>query len=231
MANKIQLRRGLASEWTSSDPLLSAGEVGFEIDSGKFKIGDGTTYWSGLDYFGGEVDLSGYLTQSSASMTYATISSLNSGLVSSSAAAVSYLIDSAPMALDTLNELAAALNDDANFATTITNLIVTKADKDISILESISASTTLTLSNSSKLIKINNSSANSLIVPSNSSASFSIGTQISAVQTGTGQTAVIGEPGVTIRSSSGLKFRAQYSSITLIKLNTDEWLLIGDLST
>lgn len=70
MANKIQLRRGLASEWTSSDPLLSAGEVGFEIDSGKFKIGDGTTYWSGLDYFGGEVDLSAYLTISSASTNY-----------------------------------------------------------------------------------------------------------------------------------------------------------------
>jgi hypothetical protein len=36
------------------------------------------------------------------------------------------LIDSAPTALDTLNELAAALNDDANFATTVTNEISTK---------------------------------------------------------------------------------------------------------
>ena len=37
--------------------------------------------------------------------------------------AIGNVIDSAPSALDTLNELAAALNDDANFSTTITNLI------------------------------------------------------------------------------------------------------------
>ena len=37
------------------------------------------------------------------------------------------IIDSAPAALDTLNELAAALGDDADFATTTTNLIATKA--------------------------------------------------------------------------------------------------------
>ena len=37
--------------------------------------------------------------------------------------AVANTIDSAPGALDTLNELAAALNDDANFSTTVTNLI------------------------------------------------------------------------------------------------------------
>ncbi len=36
------------------------------------------------------------------------------------------LVDSAPGALDTLNELAAALNDDANFATTVTNTLATK---------------------------------------------------------------------------------------------------------
>jgi hypothetical protein len=45
---KIQLRRGSASQWT--DQVLSAGEVGFESDTGLFKIGDGTTAWSSLDY-------------------------------------------------------------------------------------------------------------------------------------------------------------------------------------
>ena len=39
---------------------------------------------------------------------------------------VSALVDSSPAALDTLNELAAAINDDANFSTTITNSIATK---------------------------------------------------------------------------------------------------------
>lgn len=41
--------------------------------------------------------------------------------------AVANVIDSAPGALDTLNELAAALGDDANFATTVTNSLATKA--------------------------------------------------------------------------------------------------------
>jgi hypothetical protein len=40
--------------------------------------------------------------------------------------AVANLVDSAPAALDTLNELAAALGDDANFSTTVTNSIATK---------------------------------------------------------------------------------------------------------
>lgn len=45
---KIQLRRGLASSWTNQ--VLSAGEIGFETDTGLFKIGDGTTAWSSLTY-------------------------------------------------------------------------------------------------------------------------------------------------------------------------------------
>lgn len=43
--------------------------------------------------------------------------------------AVSNLVDSAPAALDTLNELAAALGDDADFSTTVTNSIATKVSK------------------------------------------------------------------------------------------------------
>lgn len=45
---RIQLRRGTSSEWTSQ--VLYAGEVGYETDTGRFKIGDGTTAWNSLDY-------------------------------------------------------------------------------------------------------------------------------------------------------------------------------------
>ena len=59
---------------------------------------------------------------------YITSSSLT-GLATESfvGTAVSNLIDAAPTALNTLNELAAALNDDANFATTVTTALGTKA--------------------------------------------------------------------------------------------------------
>jgi hypothetical protein len=62
-----------------------------------------------------------YLTKTSASTTYATKAELeNIDLSSASAAAVAAIVDSAPSTLNTLNELAAALNDDASFASTVT---------------------------------------------------------------------------------------------------------------
>ena len=50
MSTKIQVRRGTSSEWTTSNPVLATGEIGFETDTSKFKIGDGTTSWTGLNY-------------------------------------------------------------------------------------------------------------------------------------------------------------------------------------
>ena len=47
---QIQARRGTAATWTSTNPTLAAGETGFETDTGKFKIGDGSTAWAALAY-------------------------------------------------------------------------------------------------------------------------------------------------------------------------------------
>ena len=51
MAVQIQIRRGTASLWTSTNPTLSAGEFGYETDTGKIKIGDGSTAWTSLSYW------------------------------------------------------------------------------------------------------------------------------------------------------------------------------------
>jgi hypothetical protein len=50
MANKIQFRRDTAANWTSANPTLSQGELGFETDTNKFKLGTGSTAWNSLDY-------------------------------------------------------------------------------------------------------------------------------------------------------------------------------------
>ena len=50
MATKIQLRRDTAADWTSNNPTLAAGEFGWESDTNKFKIGDGSTAWTSLAY-------------------------------------------------------------------------------------------------------------------------------------------------------------------------------------
>jgi len=47
----MQQRRGTAAQWTSANPVLNAGEMGWESDTNKFKIGDGTNHWANLDYF------------------------------------------------------------------------------------------------------------------------------------------------------------------------------------
>jgi len=55
MATRMQQRRGTAAQWVSSNagdgPILNAGEIGWESDTNKFKIGDGVSYWDDLTYF------------------------------------------------------------------------------------------------------------------------------------------------------------------------------------
>ena len=47
----MQQRKGTAAQWTGANPVLNAGEIGWESDTNKFKIGDGTNHWADLDYF------------------------------------------------------------------------------------------------------------------------------------------------------------------------------------
>ena len=50
MAVQIQLRRGTASAWTVANPTLAIGEFAIETDTDQYKIGDGSTAWTSLDY-------------------------------------------------------------------------------------------------------------------------------------------------------------------------------------
>jgi hypothetical protein len=53
MAAIIKLRRDTAANWASVNPVLASGEPGFETDTDKMKIGDGSTAYNSLPYFGG----------------------------------------------------------------------------------------------------------------------------------------------------------------------------------
>jgi len=50
---RLQLRHDTAANWTSVNPTLLAGEMGVETDTGKFKVGNGTTAWASLVYASG----------------------------------------------------------------------------------------------------------------------------------------------------------------------------------
>lgn len=48
---QIQIRRGTAAAWTAANPILAQGEMGYEIDTQKIKVGNGSTAWNSLSYF------------------------------------------------------------------------------------------------------------------------------------------------------------------------------------
>jgi hypothetical protein len=102
MATRMQQRRGTAAQWTAANPTLAAGEIGFETDTNKFKMGNGSSAWASLQYF-----VDGSIVFDSAEVQ---------GLVD---AAVADLVGNAPNALNTIWELANSLNGDANYAYTV----------------------------------------------------------------------------------------------------------------
>lgn len=61
MATRMQQRRGTAQQWLTANPILAAGEIGFETDTNQFKIGDGLNTWFELSYFKNLEDLGGSL--------------------------------------------------------------------------------------------------------------------------------------------------------------------------
>ena len=56
MANRIQLRRDTAANWTRENPILSQGEPGFDLTANKLKVGDGVTAWAELAYTTGTTE-------------------------------------------------------------------------------------------------------------------------------------------------------------------------------
>jgi hypothetical protein len=158
---------------------------------------------------------------------------------------INNLVANAPGALDTLNELAAALGDDPNFATTITNSIALKADQtDVDTLETtvntkadalvsfvaLSSNHILELTNASKVLTFTNTDPVTITVPANTTIAFPVGTQIAVLRNGTGTVTFAGASGVTVNSKdSALAIAGQYASAALLKTATDTWQLIGSL--
>lgn len=54
---RFRLRRGLAATWTSTNDVLLEGEFGLEKDTSRVKIGDGSTPWNSLPYWGDSTEV------------------------------------------------------------------------------------------------------------------------------------------------------------------------------
>ena len=54
MATRIQLRRDSSLNWSTNNPILAEGEVGIELNTNRFKFGNGVDVWNDLDYTNNE---------------------------------------------------------------------------------------------------------------------------------------------------------------------------------
>ena len=89
---------------------------------------------------------------------------------------------------------------------------------------------TLVLTDSAKFITCSNASAVVVTVPPNSSVAFPTGTQVNIMMLGAGSTSIAPGSGVTIRSDGAkLTLNAQYAVATLLKIDTNTWVAVGNL--
>ena len=98
------------------------------------------------------------------------------------------------------------------------------------VIETKSDTYTLVLADAGKLIRCTKGTSMSIIVPLNSAAAYSVGQRIDIMQYGAGQVTISGDTGVTLRATPTNKLRATYSTASIIKIATDEWVLAGDLA-
>lgn len=101
----------------------------------------------------------------------------------------------------------------------------------ITVTEETGTSYTAVLGDRNGLTTLNNAAAIAYTVPPNSSVAYPIGTTLSICQTGAGQVTITPGSGVTLSSSLGLLTDAQYAFATLLKIQTDTWLVTGSLTT
>jgi hypothetical protein len=251
VVTQIQIRRGTAAQWTSANPTLAAGEWGFETDTNKGKIGNGSTAWNSLSYVLGVGDIDGVTASNglSGGGTSGTVSlSIDTSItadLSTAQTLTNKTLTSPTVTTPTLTLSTSTSTTEGRMAWDSTNdkIIVgdgSTAREFASSTLSFNAQTgttyTFVLSDKDKLVTASNASAQTYSIPTNASVAFPIGTQINIIQIGAGQVTINAvTSGTTTISSTGAtatapKLRAQYSSATLIKVATDTWYVVGDIS-
>jgi hypothetical protein len=245
VVTQIQIRRGTAAQWTSANPTLASGEFGYESDTGKFKIGNGSTAWTSLSYQG-----AGTVTSITAGTGLSGGTITTSGTIAIDTATTVDVSTAQTLTNKTLTTPTLTLSTTTNSAegriawdSTNDKIIMgdgssTKEFASSTLAFNAQTGTTYTfvLADKDKLVTASNGSAQTYAIPTNASVAYPIGTQINIIQIGAGQVTINAvTSGTTTVASAGAtsaapKLRAQYSSATCIKANTDLWYVVGDIS-
>lgn len=106
----------------------------------------------------------------------------------------------------------------------------------VTVNKQTGTSYTLVLTDRGKMIETTSSSGVTISIPPNANTggvAFPVGSRIDVLQTGTGQVTIAGLTGgdtVTVDGTPGFKLRARWSLCTLIKRETNTWVVVGDLA-
>jgi hypothetical protein len=158
------------------------------------------------------------------------IAAAQAAAIADATAQVTAVIASAPGALNTLEELADALGDDANYAATITTALAGKVDSYTPISQKTASYTLTTLTERDDLIEVNSASACVISIPEDATVNYPIGTSLDILRTGAGEVSIAPVSGtVTVNATPGLKLRTQWSSATIFKRAANTWVAYGDL--
>ena len=124
----------------------------------------------------------------------------------------------------------AKIQDNAVTQAKLADRVIGSAEYDSLTLNAQTGTTyTLVLADAHKVVTLSNASGITLTVPPNSSVAFEIGDQVNLLQLGAGQVTVAAGSGVTLRAQgSKVKLNGQYAIGTLVKIATDEWVLVGN---
>jgi hypothetical protein len=234
MAVRIQFRRGTAAEWTAANPTLSAGEFGFETDTRQFKLGDGSTAWSGLAY-----PATGTITGVTA----------GTGLTDGGTSGVVTLnLDTTavipPTTVNSKGDLIVGTADDTvdRLGVGTDGQVLSANSGETAGLEWVTpygpttpteftsvstTSYTVSSSDAGKVLIVNTSNPTTITL---TTTGLSTGQQIVVHQYGTGSVSFSATSPAVINSRDGLTTIAgQHSAVSLIKYDTNNWIMIGDL--